>query len=45
MLYQRATLPLARRKLARLEAAPHQSFGLLGPGLSQQAAATPSPQE
>jgi anaerobic magnesium-protoporphyrin IX monomethyl ester cyclase len=45
MLYQRATLPLARRKLVRLEAAPHQSFGLLGPGLSQQAAATPSPQE
>jgi anaerobic magnesium-protoporphyrin IX monomethyl ester cyclase len=45
MIFHSATLPLARRKLARLEAAPHQGFGPLGAGMSQQAAATPSPQE
>jgi anaerobic magnesium-protoporphyrin IX monomethyl ester cyclase len=45
MIYHSATLPLARHKLARLEAAPHQGFGPLGSGMSQQAAATPSPQE
>ncbi|HSN76745.1 MAG TPA: radical SAM protein [Anaerolineae bacterium] len=45
MVYQRATLPLARRKLARLEAAAHQGLGSLGFGMSQQAAATPSPQD
>ncbi len=45
MVYHRATLPLARQKLTRLETAPHQGLGPLGHSMSQQAAATPSPQE
>ena len=45
MIYHRATLPLARQKLDRLANAPHQGVGPLEPGMSQSAAATPSPQE
>lgn len=45
MAYHTATLPLARRKLRQLERIPHQGLGALRPGMSQQAAATPSPQE
>ena len=45
MVVHRATLPLARQKLDRLAKAPHQGLGSLGPGMSQTAAATPSPQD
>lgn len=45
MVVNRVTLPLARQKLDRLANAPHQGLGPLGPGMSQTAAATPSPQE
>ncbi|MEZ4768412.1 MAG: radical SAM protein [Caldilineales bacterium] len=45
MVYHTATLPLARRKLRQLEHAPHQGLGSLQPAMSQQAAATPTPQE
>jgi radical SAM superfamily enzyme YgiQ (UPF0313 family) len=45
MVYHAATLPLARRKLGRLAQQPHDGLGPLSPGMSQQAAATPSPQE
>ncbi|MCB0254354.1 MAG: radical SAM protein [Anaerolineae bacterium] len=45
MVYYSATLPLARRKLRQLEHVPHQGFSSLEPAMSQQAAATPTPQE
>ena len=45
MVYQAATLPIARRKLRQLEALPHQGLLALPPEMSQQAAATPTPQE
>ncbi|NOX63577.1 MAG: B12-binding domain-containing radical SAM protein [Chloroflexi bacterium] len=44
MIYHWTTLPLARRKLARLEKLPHRGLGALPPGMSQTAAATPTPQ-
>ena len=45
MVYQAATLPLARRKLRQLEDLPHQGMDALTPAMNQQAAATPTPQE
>lgn len=45
MIYHVATLPAARRQLKRLEQAPHRGIVSLAPGMSQAAAATPSPQE
>jgi radical SAM superfamily enzyme YgiQ (UPF0313 family) len=44
MVWHQATLPLARYRLARLADAPHQGLGALQTGMSQSAAATPSPQ-
>jgi anaerobic magnesium-protoporphyrin IX monomethyl ester cyclase len=38
------TLPLERRRLDRLERAPHTGLQSVPPGMGQQAAATPSPQ-
>ncbi|MCO6451391.1 MAG: radical SAM protein [Caldilineales bacterium] len=45
MMYHLATLPAARRQLKRLENAPHQGIAPLAGGMSQVAAATPTPQE
>jgi radical SAM superfamily enzyme YgiQ (UPF0313 family) len=42
--YHLVTLPAARGRLRQLERAVHQGMGPLAPGLSHQAAATPSPQ-
>jgi len=39
------TLPLDRRRLDRLARAPHEGLAPLGPRLSQEAAAVPSPAE
>jgi len=44
MAYYSATLPLARRKLDKLAALPHQGAGPIPPGMSYEAAATPTPQ-
>lgn len=44
MLYHTATLPLARRKLNRLAAIPHQGLQALPPGMPPLAAAIPTPQ-
>jgi radical SAM superfamily enzyme YgiQ (UPF0313 family) len=44
MLYQAATLPLARRRLDRLATLPHSSTTVQPAELDQRAAATPSPQ-
>ena len=44
MVYHTLTLPAARRQLDRLQGAPHQGVNLLPSGMTQQAAAVPTPQ-
>jgi anaerobic magnesium-protoporphyrin IX monomethyl ester cyclase len=44
MVYHTATLPVARYRLNRLQAAPHTGLGPLSPGMDRESAATPSPQ-
>ncbi|MGH2544879.1 MAG: B12-binding domain-containing radical SAM protein, partial [Ardenticatenaceae bacterium] len=45
MLYHRATLPVARRKLNQLEVRSQRGLNLLTPGMDHEAAATPTPQQ
>ena len=42
--YHAATLPLERRRLERLAAAPHEGLPTLPPGLSPESASRPTPQ-
>ncbi|HYF62281.1 MAG TPA: radical SAM protein [Herpetosiphonaceae bacterium] len=44
LIYHRATLPLERRRLDRLAAAPHTALDLALPAASHEAAAQPTPQ-
>lgn len=44
MFYRLLTLPLSRRRLARLEQLPHQGVEDLPPGMSPKEAAQPTPQ-
>ncbi len=44
MVYQAATLPLARRRLTRLARTPERALPALPPGMDREAAATPTPQ-
>ncbi len=44
MLYHTVSLPLARRQLDHLAQIPHHGLAALPPGMSQVAAATPTPQ-
>ena len=44
LAYSAVILPIERRKLRRLQAAPHQGLPALGPALTSGEAAVPSPQ-
>ncbi len=44
MVYHSVTLPIARHQLDRLQGAPHQGIDSLPSGMTQQAAAMPTPQ-